>query len=48
MLNVGGGSNIMQSETEGESFTGVGFIYQDMIFIGAANAFQENTSPQGT
>lgn len=38
----------MQSETEGESFTGVGFINPDMIFIGAANAFQENTSPQGT
>ena len=48
MLNVGVGSNIMQSETEGESFTGVGFINPDMIFIGAANAFQENTSPQGT
>ncbi len=48
MLNIGIGSNLTQSESEGESFTGVGFVNPDMIFIGAANTFKENTSPNGT
>lgn len=48
MLNVGVGSNLMQSKSEGESFTGAGFVNPDMIFIGAANAFKENTSPSGS
>ncbi|MDE5610902.1 MAG: SusC/RagA family TonB-linked outer membrane protein [Odoribacter sp.] len=48
MLNVGIGSNLTQSESQGESFYGVGFINPDMVFIGAASTFKENTKPSGS
>ena len=47
-LNVGVGSNMMEYRSEGESYTGVGFVNPDMVFIGAASDFQENSSPNGT
>lgn len=48
MLNVGVGSNIMQSKSEGSSFTGVGFIDPNQIFIGSSTAFLEGSTPGGS
>lgn len=47
-LNVGVGSNLTESTEEGDSYTGVGFVNPDMIFIGAATSFKENSSPDGS
>jgi len=46
-LNVGVGSNMMESTEEGDSYTGVGFVNPDMVFIGAATSFEENSNPDG-
>lgn len=46
-LNVGVGSNMMESTEEGDSYTGVGFVNPDMVFIGAATSFEENSNPNG-
>ncbi len=42
-LNVGVGSNLTESTEEGDSYTGVGFVNPNMIFIGAATSFKENS-----
>lgn len=47
-LNVGVGSNLTESTEEGDSYTGVGFVNPNMIFIGAATSFKENSSPDGS
>ena len=47
-LNVGVGSNLTESTEEGDSYTGVGFVNPDMVFIGAAISFEENSSPNGS
>ena len=47
MLNIGIGSNLTQSESEEESFRGVGFVNPEIVFVGAANAFKEETIPNG-
>ena len=47
-LNVGVGSNMTESTEEGDSYTGVGFVNPDMVFIGAAISFAENSSPDGS
>ena len=47
-LNVGVGNNLTESTEEGDSYTGVGFVNPNMIFIGAATSFKENSSPDGS
>lgn len=47
-LNAAVGSNLQESESSGESMTGVGFVNPKMNFIGAASSFAENTKPNGT
>lgn len=47
-LSVGVGSNLTESTEEGDSYTGVGFVNPNMIFIGAATSFKENSSPDGS
>ena len=47
-LNVCVGSNLTESTEEGDSYTGVGFVNPNMIFIGAATSFKENSSPDGS
>lgn len=38
-LNVGVGSNLTESTEEGDSYTGVGFVNPDMVFIGPRSHF---------
>ena len=47
-LNVGVGSNLTESTEEGDSYTGVGFVNPNMVFVGAAISFEENSSPDGS
>ena len=46
-LNIGVGSNMLQSESKGESFTAMGFSNPDISFIGSALAYDESTKPGG-
>lgn len=47
-LNIGAGSNMMQAEGKGNSFTGVGFINPELAYIGAAAAFKDQSKPGGS